>query len=73
VIFLLAGAIGRGIALDRRGAAKLISGLLTSRVDHLGPIAIGSVLYPITTYMTEDMSNYASAVLLTPIGHQPIP
>lgn len=68
VIFLLAGAMSLGVALDRSGAAKLISGLLTSSVGHLGPIAIVSVLYLITTMMTEAMSNNASAVLLAPIA-----
>ncbi len=68
VIFLLAGAISLGLALDVSGAAALISGFLIDMVGSLGPVAIVSVLYIITSLMTESMSNNASAVLLAPIA-----
>jgi len=68
VIFLLAGAMSLGVALDRSGAAKLISDFLIEIVGRWGPIAIVSVLYLITSLMTESMSNNASAVLLAPIA-----
>lgn len=68
VIFLLAGAIGMGVALDASGAAMLISGFLIDIVGSVGPIAIVSVLYLVTSVMTETMSNNASAVLLAPIA-----
>ena len=68
VIFLLAGAISLGLALDISGAAALISGFLIDMVGSLGPVAIVSVLYIVTSLMTESMSNNASAVLLAPIA-----
>ena len=68
VIFLLAGAMSLGVALDKSGAAQLISNFLIDIVGSLGPIAIVSVLYLITSLMTESMSNNASAVLLAPIA-----
>ncbi len=68
VIFLLAGAISLGVALDTSGAARLISGFLIDIVGSLGPIAIVSVLYLVTSLLTETMSNNASAVLLAPIA-----
>ncbi len=68
VIFLLAGAMSLGVALDKSGAAQLISNFLIDIVGSLGPIAIVSVLYLITSIMTESMSNNASAVLLAPIA-----
>jgi di/tricarboxylate transporter len=68
VIFLLAGAISLGIALNVSGAAQLISNKLIDLVGSLGPTAIVSILYLITTLLTETMSNNASAVLLAPIG-----
>jgi di/tricarboxylate transporter len=68
VIFLLAGAMSLGVALDKSGAATLISSVLINVVGGWGPIAIVSVLYLITTLMTESMSNNASAVLLAPIA-----
>lgn len=68
VIFLLAGAMSLGVALDKSGAASYISSLLINVVGGLGPIAIVSVLYLFTSLMTETMSNNASAVLLAPIA-----
>jgi di/tricarboxylate transporter len=68
VIFLLAGAMSLGIALDRSGAAVIISNLLIDVVGSLGPVAIISALYLLTSLMTETMSNNASAVLLAPIA-----
>ncbi len=68
VIFLLAGAISLGVALDVTGAARLISLFLIEIIGSLGPVAIVSVLYIITSLMTESMSNNASAVLLAPIA-----
>ncbi len=68
VIFLLAGAMSLGVALDSSGAAKLISDFLINIVGSLGPVAIVAVLYLLTSMMTETMSNNASAVLLAPIA-----
>jgi di/tricarboxylate transporter len=68
VIFLLAGAMSLGLALDVSGAARLISGFLVTGLGDLGPIAVVSALYLLTTLMTETMSNNASAVLLAPIA-----
>jgi len=68
VIFLLAGAISLGVALDTSGAALLISNSMIDMVGSLGPTAIVSILYLITTLLTSTMSNNASAVLLAPIG-----
>ncbi len=68
VIFLLAGAISLGVALDVSGTAKLISVFLIDIIGFLGPAAIVSVLYIITSLLTESMSNNASAVLLAPIA-----
>ncbi|MFN6946954.1 MAG: SLC13 family permease [Cytophagaceae bacterium] len=68
VIFLLAGALSLGVALEKTGAARLLSGFLIDYMGQFGPIAIVSVLYLLTSLMTESMSNNASAVLLAPIA-----
>ncbi len=68
VIFLLAGALSLGLALHKTGTADLLSGYIISIAGSLGPIAIVSALYLITSLLTEAMSNNASAVLLAPIA-----
>jgi di/tricarboxylate transporter len=68
VIFLLAGALSLGIALENSGAALLLSEVLIRTAATLGPVAVISGLYLATSLMTESMSNNATAVLLAPIA-----
>ncbi len=68
VIFLLAGAMSLGVAMDNSGSAELISTVLIDIVGNWGPTAVVSVLFLITSVLTGVMSNNASAVLLTPIA-----
>lgn len=68
VIFLLAGALTLGTALEKTGTALFISQILISMVGALGPIALVGALYLLTTLLTETMSNNATAALLAPIA-----
>ncbi len=68
VIFLLAGVLTLGIALESTGAAALISGFMVRHVGKWGPTALVSSFYLITSLLTEVMSNNASAALLAPIA-----
>lgn len=68
VIFLLAGALSMGAALEKSGAALFVSDNLISLIGGLGPFALVAAFYLLTTVLTESMSNNATAVLLTPIA-----
>jgi di/tricarboxylate transporter len=68
VIFLLAGALTLGVALEKTGSAALLSGVIIDIVGGWGPIAIVAAFYLLTSLLTETMSNNATAVLLAPIA-----
>ncbi|MBX3334773.1 MAG: sodium-coupled transporter [Nitrospira sp.] len=68
IIFLLAGVLTLGVALEKTGTALLLSKWLIATVGLWGPIALVSVFYLITSLLTEAMSNNATAALLTPIA-----
>lgn len=68
VVFLLAGALTLGVALEKTGAALLISRFLISTLGPYGPVALIGAFYLLTSLLTETMSNNATAVLLAPIA-----
>lgn len=68
VIFLLAGILPLGVAMQNSGAAKLIADNTLGLVANMGPHVVLAVLYLLTALLTETMSNNASAVLLAPIA-----
>lgn len=68
IIFLLAGVLSLGVALDQSGAASLLSSNMIKYVGIWGPIALVSAFYLITSILTETMSNNATAALLAPIA-----
>ncbi len=68
IIFLLAGSLSLGTALEKTGAAKLVSELIVNLAGSGGPLLVLSVFYLITLALTEVMSNTATAALITPIA-----
>lgn len=68
ILFLIFGMLALGIAMERTGAAQLVVQAFASVVDSFGPLAVLSAIYLITSFLTEMMSNNATAILLTPIA-----
>jgi len=68
VIFLLAGLLPLGVAMETSGAAAFIARYSLELVSGYGPVAALAVLYLLTAALTETMSNNAAAVLLAPIA-----
>ncbi|HKV07032.1 MAG TPA: SLC13 family permease [Thermoanaerobaculia bacterium] len=68
VVFLLGGILPLGLALEKSGAARLLSSLLVDTIGAWGPLALLSAFYLLTSLLTEAMSNNATAALLAPIA-----
>ncbi|MCK9542855.1 MAG: SLC13 family permease [Novosphingobium sp.] len=68
VLMLIAGMVVLGIALDVTGLAGAVSGWLIYTVDGLSPLIALIVIYGITLFATEFLSNATVAVLFTPIA-----
>lgn len=67
-VFLIAGMLPMGIAMENTGAAQFLADLIIGLVGSIGPQAIMIGLFVLTTIITEFMSNAAAAVLVAPIA-----
>ncbi|MFB6128819.1 MAG: SLC13 family permease, partial [Halorhabdus sp.] len=68
VIFLLAGVIPLGIALEVTGGAALLADGIVAVAPSLPPIVVLGLLYVVTALLTNVISNNASVVLMIPVA-----
>jgi di/tricarboxylate transporter len=69
-VYLIAGMLPMGIAMEKTGTATFLSEQIIGLVGSLGPRGIMVGLFILTTVLTAFMSNAAAAVLVAPIAIQ---
>lgn len=67
-VFLIAGMLPLGIAMEETGTARLLADQLVQLVGGLGPLAVLGGVFVLTGLLTEVISNAAAAVLMVPIS-----
>ncbi|MBN1160634.1 MAG: SLC13 family permease [Dehalococcoidales bacterium] len=68
IIFLLAGVLPMGLALEQSGATLWMATHVLEPVASYGPILLLAMFYIITAVLTEAMSNNAAAAILAPLA-----
>ncbi|MXW65778.1 MAG: SLC13 family permease [Gemmatimonadales bacterium] len=68
VLFVLAGLIPLGVALETTGAAELLARGVVAATAPLGASGLVAAFYLVTVLMTAIVSNAATAVMLTPVA-----
>ncbi|WP_435126624.1 SLC13 family permease [Halobaculum sp. D14] len=68
VIFLLAGVIPLGIAMENSGAAGLLADTIVAAGGVLPPLVLLGSFYVVTALLTNVISNNASVVLMIPVA-----
>jgi len=68
VIFLLAGIIPLGIALQRTGGADLLANLATQSANYVPPVVVLMIFYVVTVLLAEFISHSAAVVVMVPVG-----
>jgi di/tricarboxylate transporter len=67
-VFLVAGTLPLGIAMEKTGTAQFLAGLMVNAVGEFGPLALLAGFFILTNALTQFMSNAASTVLIAPIA-----
>jgi len=67
-VFLVAGTLPLGIAMENTGTAQFLAKLMLDTVGSLGPIALLVGFYILTNLLTQVMSNAAAAVIIAPVA-----
>jgi di/tricarboxylate transporter len=67
-VFLIAGMLPLGLAMENTGTARLLADLIVGLVGDWGPLAVMMGIFVLTALLTEVMSNAAATVLAVPIA-----
>jgi len=67
-VFLIAGMLPLGLAMESTGTAQLIADQIIRFIGDQGPLAVMMGIYIMTGLLTEVMSNAAATVLAVPIA-----
>jgi di/tricarboxylate transporter len=68
VLLLIAGMVVVGLAIEVTGLAAAGTALLIDFIRPFGPLVALAILYGVTLFATEFLSNAAVAVLITPVA-----
>ena len=68
VLMLIAGMVVLGIALEETGLAASTTRLLIGTMDQMSPFLALVIIYGVTLFATELLSNATVAVLFTPVA-----
>jgi di/tricarboxylate transporter len=68
VIFLLAGVIPLGLALEKSGGAQLLADLAAKSAEHVPSLVLLGIFYVMAMLLTELISNNATVVLMVPVA-----
>ncbi|WP_336135910.1 SLC13 family permease [Natronomonas amylolytica] len=69
VIFLLAGLIPLGVAMEGTGAAAWLADIVVGNSAGIGAVALIGIFYLFTALVTNVISNNASVVLMVPVAY----
>jgi di/tricarboxylate transporter len=68
VLLLIASSIPLGVGMEKTGLATLLTTLTVHGLESVGPVAVLSGFYLLTSVLSSFLSNNATAVLMTPIA-----
>jgi di/tricarboxylate transporter len=67
-VFLVAGMLPLGLAMETTGAAQFLADLILGTLGPYGPVATLAGIYLLAAAVTQPMSNAAAIVLIVPIA-----